>query len=156
MTSSRELIGWVLSIYPDQAAGAVVWLVGADGQRHRLTETFPTTFYASGEFFRLETLRAHLRASKQPPKLRHTQRAHLYKGMLPVLEIQMDNPVAQEKLFFHLKRHFQRLRYFDAKIPFSIRYCAARGIFPMANCRVLVDSQNQILEIEALDSPWDL
>ncbi|MEK6255910.1 MAG: hypothetical protein N2C13_01160, partial [Chloroflexota bacterium] len=156
MTIVRELSGWVLSVYPDEADGAVLWLLGEDKTRYRLTEEFPTTFYATGSASRLSALRSHLQDFGNPPKLRHTERQHLYKGILPVLEIQVENPVAQERLFFNIKRDFKRLRYFDAKIPFPIRYCAAKGIFPMAKCRILVDGHNQIQEIETLDSPWDL
>ena len=31
----------------------MLWLVGEDGQRHRLTQDFPITFYAAGEPARL-------------------------------------------------------------------------------------------------------
>ena len=54
-----------------------------------------------------------------------------------------------------MKKTLKWVRYFDAEIPFPIRYGVARKVFPMAQCRVQVSDQGQILEVEALDSPWD-
>ena len=43
-----ELTGWLLDLYEDPRDGVVLWLIGADGTRHRLHQTFPVTFYAAG------------------------------------------------------------------------------------------------------------
>jgi DNA polymerase-2 len=74
--------------------------------------------------------------------------------MLPVLAVQAENPVAGQKLFQRMQKSLKWVHYFDAEIPFPIRYGVARKVFPMARCRVDVD-QDQIREIQALDSPWD-
>jgi len=151
----RERSGWLLSVYPDEIDGAVLWLLGDDGVRHRLTQPFKTTFYLSGDNRRLRNIRKDLQNHKSPPKTAFIIKQDLYQGMLPVLMIQVDNPVAQEKLFYRMKKTFKWVRYFDAKIPFPIRYGVAKKVFPMARCQVQVNDKNQILEIEAIDSPWD-
>jgi DNA polymerase-2 len=151
----RELKGWLLSVYADEVDGAVVWLLGEDGERHRLTQPFETVFYVSGDDERLKNIRDTLQRVRIPPKMNFLTRQDLYQGMLPVLEIRVDNPIAQQRLFYRMKKDFKWIRYFDAKIPFPIRYGVTKKFFPMARCRVQVDDRNQILEIEALDSPWD-
>jgi DNA polymerase-2 len=76
--------------------------------------------------------------------------------MLPVLAVQVDNPVAQQKLFYRMRNKFKWVRYFDAQIPFPIRYGVAKKVFPMARCRVEADDEKRIVAIEALDSPWEM
>jgi len=151
----RELNGWLLSVYANQVDGAVVWLLDEAGERHRLTQAFKTTFYLSGDKARLRNIRDYLQSLGSPPETIFLIRQDLYKGMLPVLAVQVENPVAQERLFYRLKRKYTWVRYYDAKIPFPIRYGVAKKVFPIAYCRVQADDQNQILEIEALDSPWE-
>jgi len=151
----HELNGWLLSVYADEIDGAVVWLLGKDGIRYRLTQTFETTFYVSGDIARLKDIRADLQRRRSPPKMAFLTRQDLYKGMLPVLAIRVENPVAQQRLFYRMKKSFKWIRYFDAKIPFPIRYGVTKKVFPMARCHMHVNDQNQILEIAALDSPWD-
>jgi DNA polymerase-2 len=150
-----ELDGWLLSVYADETDGAVVWLLGEAGERYRLTQPFETTFYVSGEEERLRDIRAELQKRGSPPKMTFQTRQDLYKGMLPVLAIQVENPVAQQKLFQRMKNTFKWVRYFDAEIPFPIRYGVVKKVFPMGRCHVRIDHRDRILAIEALDSPWD-
>jgi len=152
----RELSGWLLSVYADEVDGAVIWLLGDDGKRYRLTQPFETTFYISGDNARLKDIRDDLRRHQAPPKMTFLTRQDLYKGTLPVLEIQVDNPITQQRLFYRMKKDFKWIRYFDAEIPFPIRYGVAKKVFPMARCRARVDDRGQIFEIAALDSPWDI
>lgn len=152
----RELRGWLLSVYPDEADGAVIWLLGNDGERYRLTQPIKVTFYIAGDNDRLKTIRDVLQDHPTPPKTSLLFRRDLYKGLLPVLAVQADSPLAQQKLFFWMKKSFKWVRYFDASIPFPIRYGVAKRVFPMAKCRLQVTKENQIIEIEALDTPWEI
>ncbi|MCB2194187.1 MAG: hypothetical protein KQI62_21615 [Deltaproteobacteria bacterium] len=152
---TAELIGWVLDVYPDEDSGAVIWLLGEDGRRHRLSDPFKTTFYITGEKDHLAAIHAHLAQRSEPPKMAFTQRRELYKGLLDVLAIQTSNPIAQERLFRGMQKTYRRIQYYDAKIPFSIRYGAAKGIFPMAKCRVRLAAQGTVKSIHALDDRWE-
>ena len=89
------------------------------------------------------------------PKPHLCPKQDLYQGLLPVLMVQTDNPIAQEKLFSRMQKLYKRVRYFDAKIPFPIRYSVARKVFPMARCAAQADEDHRLLDIHALDSPWD-
>jgi hypothetical protein len=39
-----ELKGWLLDLFADTQPGVVLWLLGEDGQRHRLTQDFRLPF----------------------------------------------------------------------------------------------------------------
>jgi DNA polymerase II len=155
MTFPPELKGWLLSVYPDEVDGAVVWILGDDGKRYRLNQPFPTTFYLSGEQRKMRGIRDDLQKLDPPPKTALVSKQDLYQGLLCVLMIQTDTPVAQERLFYRMQRLYKRVRYFDAKIPFPIRYSVTHKVFPMARCVAQADENQRLLDIHALDSPWD-
>lgn len=152
----HDLTGWVLSVEADEEDGAVVWLIGEDGGRYRLVQPFKTVFYIEGEAERLEAARKFLAGQFPKPVMSYTVRQELYRGPLQVLRVEAANPVVQQRLFNLLKEQFNRLVYYNANIPLSIRYCAEKGIFTMAHCRVQVGGECRIMGIHALDSPWEL
>lgn len=174
-TVSGELTGWLLDVYPAPALsvdqkdssipdvaikngpdseipGAVVWLLGDDGQRHRLTLPFPVTFYAAGSPSRLRELWRFLRRGAFPVSLKRQERCELFSAQpLPVLAVQVSSPDIMPGLFNHVANTFPDLTYFDADISLPL-HCAARwGVFPLARCRLTAGQT-----LQALDAPWDL
>jgi len=175
----NEIQGWLLDIYPDQDEGIVLWIMpakaepaetetkqrrspdhkgrrGCSGSRLRLTQDFPTTFYAAGSFSELRQLWQFIQAHPVAASLRREQRRDLFSGMRDVLAIQVANPVQQARMFGDVIGRFPALDYYDSDIPLSIRYAAATDLFPLACGRFLVDEGQRIAEVEALDSPWTL
>lgn len=152
----HDLTGWVLSVEADEEDGVVVWLIGEDGGRYRLVQPFKTVFYIEAETERLEDARKYI--SEQLPRcpMGYTVRQELYRGPLQVLRVEAPNPIAQQRLFNRLKEQFNRLSYYNASIPLSIRYFAEKGVFAMARCRVQVGGEHRIMGIKALDNPWEL
>jgi len=73
-----ELTGWLLDLYPDPQAGAVLWLLGEDGQRHRLQQDFPLTFYAAGPPEQLRQLWRFLQSQPEPATLSRAERRDLF------------------------------------------------------------------------------
>jgi len=67
MSSSNELHGWLLDIYPDPAQGVILWLLDEDGtRRHRLHQPFPTAFYVHSDNGSLRTLWRYLKSLSLP------------------------------------------------------------------------------------------
>jgi len=155
MNMRHKLTGWILSVDPDEQDGAVLWMLGEDHNRYRLTQAFRTTFYVAGEHGRLRDVADFVSNYKYPPMTTFVTRRELYQGDIPVLMIEVANPIAQEKLFYMIKRRFKKLQYYDAKIPFPIRYRVAKKVFPTAKCQAVIDEDYQIQRIEALDDCWD-
>ena len=154
MNDRADHAGWLLDVYSGDE-GAVVWLLGEDGQRRRLSHTFPLAFYAAGAFPRLRQLWAYLYTHPLAPRLQRTRRLDLFSGWREVMEICVASPAAQERLFGHVRERFPDLDYYDADIPLSLRYAAAFGVWPLSRCRVSA-GDGRIAAITALDSPWDI
>jgi len=152
-----ELTGWLFSVYPDKQDGAVIWLITDDGERCRLCCPFETTFYlAARDTSRLHDVYRYLAALQNPPALRFTFKRDLFKGTRKVLQITAPDPVTQEHLFYDLQKRFKYLQFYNARIPFPVRFGGETGCFPMAKCRLLLDAAGLVERIDVLDSPWDL
>jgi DNA polymerase-2 len=153
----RELSGWLFSVYPDKKDGAVIWLIAEDGTRQRLTYVFKTTFYlAARDFSRLHSIYGYLVALKNPPEMSYTFKRDLFKGLRMVLQIEAPDPITQQQLFYNLQMRFKQIQFYNAKIPFSVRFGGETGSFPMAKCRLVLDDQGNVESMDVLDSPWDL
>jgi len=149
-------LGWIFDIYSDPEQGVVVWFLGEDGKRQCLHEKMSHTFYAHGPFQRLRSLWQYLREQPLCVHLSRTQREDLFSGVLDVLAIEVENVALLPQLFRQVNAAFPDLHYYNADIPLSLLYCAAKNIFPLAYCRVVADDSGHIHEIAALDSRWEM
>ncbi len=154
---STEKIGWLFSVYPDKDGGAVVWLITRDGERQRLCQPYKTTFYlAARQRGRLQGIYKYLAERSNPPEMAFTFKRDLFKGSREVLEIQAPDPITQAHIFYDLQKRFKHIQYYNAKIPFSVRFGGETGSFPMAKCRLVLDDRGTIESLDVLDSPWEL
>ena len=152
-----ERSGWLLDVYADQRDGVTLWLLGDDGRRHRLHQHFPVTFYAAGPAARLRALWRYLQSQPVPVMLRRTERRDLFQEKpLSVLSIQVPLPSAQPRLFHQVAAAFPDLTYYDADLQLALRHAAVHNTFPLARCKVVLDADDLIHEIEVLDTPWVL
>lgn len=151
------LNGWLMDVYDDPLDGLAVWLLGDDGQRRRLRQAFPVTFYASGPESRLKDVEAFLGARFPQARVRREERRDVFAGKdVPVAAVEVPRPADVPRVFRPLERAFHDLGYGDVDLQLSIRYAARTGLFPLARCSLEVDAGGRILQAEALDSPWDL
>lgn len=178
MKTFEEYTGWLLDLYtcPPQTSrgkdsarlpafpngrprtgGIALWLLCDDGQRRRLRQAFPVTFYAAGPPARLQALQKHLESLPGAVTLDHVERRDLFCPQpLTLLAVQMAQAYTQPRLFQDVARRFPDLTFYDADIPVSLRYAAAKGVFPLARCRVAAGEDGWVEEVAPLDSPWDL
>jgi len=153
----RQMIGWLFSVYPDRQDGAVLWLIAEEGERHRLCMPYRTAFYlAARDFSELNGVYAYLAMKKNPPEMVYTFKRDLFKGMRKVLQIQAPDPITQEYVFCDLQKRFRNIQFYNAKIPFSVRFGGETGAFPLAKCRLVLDEHGLVESIDVLDSPWNL
>jgi len=151
-----ELRGWLLDVYGDEDQGAVLWLASEDGQRYRLFQPFPVTFYAGGPFPRLRELWRFLQQQSTPVHPNRVKRRDLFAGLVDVLAIQAPGPIQGGRLFWTVRSRFPDLDYFDADVPIALRYGAGHSLFPLAHCQVTAGDDGQIQNINPLDSAWDM
>ena len=152
-----ELTGWLLDLYPDPQAGAVLWLLGEDGQRHRLAQPFPLTFYAAGPAERLRQLWRFLQSQPEAVDLSRTERRDLFLPQpLTVLAAQVRHPAEQPGLFRRAAKRFPELNFYNADLSLALHHAAAHGTFPLARCQVDIDANHQVRTVQVLDTPWEL
>ena len=154
--SVEERTGWLLDVYDDPQDGAVLWLLGEDGTRHRLHQEFPVTFYAAGPPPDLRALWRFLEKHPIALELERQERRDLFcQEPVTVLAIRVLQAALQPRLFQEIARSFPGLSFYDADLTFSLRYAAVYHTFPMAHCRVTMNGE-QLRDITVLDSPWDM
>jgi len=150
------LTGWLFDVYEHSEEGIVVWLIGEDGQRHRLRQSLPITFHAHGTAVQLRALWKYLRDQELTVELARVRRRDLFNGDLDVMAITIPNPVEASAAFYKWRRTFPFISWYDTDIPLTLRFAAAHDVFPMAKVEIEVDDDNWIQQITPLDSAWDL
>jgi DNA polymerase II len=148
--------GWLLDLYAHPQNGVVLWLICGDGQRVCLHQHFPVTFYVSGPAVRLRPLWKYLQGQPVKVGLGRTERRDLFRGSIPVLSVEVEQPAQQPGLFRQVMRHFPDLDAYDVDIQLSLRYAARYGLFPLAQCEVETDEAGQVIDIRVKDTPWNL
>jgi DNA polymerase-2 len=150
--------GWLLDVYPDLVeGGAAVWFLDDDGQRLRLRQPFPISFYAAGPAQRLRALWRFL--STQPIRVelcREEGRDVFCPTPLTVLKIRVARAYEQPGLFHQVVQAFPDLDYYDADIHLLTRYAAACDVFPLTRSEVAIDDDHRIQAISPLESRWNL
>jgi DNA polymerase-2 len=152
-----EATGWLLDLYDQPQEGVVLWLIVDSGQRLRLHQPFPITFFAAGTEQRLQALQKFLQS--QPLKLglrREEQRDLFQKQPVVALAICVEQAAEQPQLFRNIARQFPDLDYYNADIQLSIRYAVLHGTFALAHCRVIYQEDGLLIDLQVLDTPWDL
>ncbi len=100
------LTGWLFDVYEHAEDGIVVWLIGEDGQRHRLRQSLLVKFHAHGTAVQLRSLWKYLRNQELPVELARVRRRDLFNGELDVLEIIIPNPVDASLAFYQMAGRF--------------------------------------------------
>jgi DNA polymerase-2 len=146
--------GWLLDVYEHPEEGVVMWVLGEDGNRHRLRQQFGVRFYASGLFPKLRKLWKYLEAVEVPLTLARTQRRDLFSGMVDLLAVTVPNPVQLQAVFRRARRAFPDLTWYNADIPTAMRHAAACNVFPMAKIKVKKGKDDWVGRVNVCDSPW--
>jgi len=151
-----ERSGWLLDLYADPRGGLALWFLDENGERQRLRQDFPVTFYAAGPAARLRAAWRWLQGRPGVSLARQERRDLFQPGLLPVLAVQVAQPAAQPALFRQVSQAFPDLTYYDADLPLALRHAALHGTFPLARGRLAWDESGTVQALSVLDSPWDL
>jgi DNA polymerase II len=157
MDASQECTGWLLDLYEDEQDGVTLWVLTDKGERLRLRQPFPVTFYAHGPAERLRALCLFLKGQDVSLTLERVERRDIFSSQpLVVLAVQVRQASAQPRLFQGAAAAFPDLTYFDADLALSLRYAARYSVFPLARCRLRAGRGGQVREIAPLESPWEM
>jgi len=152
-----EFTGWLLDLFEDPREVLVLYFIDEKGGRHRLTRSFPITFYALGSESELRTLWQYFASQSSEIDLKRTQRQDVFKRqMVTVLAVTIQNTYESRKIFQQTAAQFPNLEYADADINISLRFAAETGAFPLARCQVRADDACHLIEIKVLEDAWTL
>ncbi len=154
----NKLTGWLFDLYTHPTKGTVLWFVGEDGKPYSFHQDLEFVFYARGSFPRLHELGKFIRGkyTKETVRLERVTKKDLFDGPQEVMGIRTSSLEIFTKLSRAVVENFSDLLFYDVDIPLTVRYAAARNVFMMARCEVTADSDNKIIGIRALDTPYDI
>jgi DNA polymerase-2 len=153
----REFTGWLLDLFEDPREGLILYFIGENGARQRLTRAFPITFYALGDDRQLHALWQHLSARPREISLSRARRMDVFKrGQVTALAVTIHNPYEARKTFYRIANQFPHLEYADADLPISLRFAAETSAFPLSYCHVIADENNLLKDVEVLEDAWAL
>lgn len=150
------LSGWLLDLYADHEQGVVVWVMGDDGQRHKLLHDFPVTFFAGGRPKIVQDLWFYLKEHPTQPQLAMVTKETVEGEMQEVLSVAAARPAQQLHLLLDVVETFPDLELFDTDIPLFIRYAANNDVFPFARVEVRFGKDGEVIDMTCQDSRWDL
>ena len=152
-----ESKGWLLDLFEDPEQGLILYFITSDGQRLRLHQQFPITFYALGENAQLRQLWRFLEAQPCRPKLKRDIRSDVFtRRDETVLAIEATSAHVQRTLFQKVLQAFPHLTYADVDIQLSLRFSAATGAFPTALCKISYDDNFTLTRIQPLEDAWSV
>jgi len=154
LASPKHVKGWVFDIYPSAVGEMVVWIIGENGERIRLTDEFRPKIYVSGSEEDIERLASRLFVSRVVSSwdfvYRYANVTDVEKSK--VLEVELKDC---RQVPFFVRQVLEAGRYLRYKVHnCDLRgdqaYIYERGIFPLA--LVEVDVEEAGLGYALLDS----
>ncbi len=149
--------GWLLDLFEDPRDGLVLYFITETGQRLRLHQPFPIVFYVQATGGEISHLQRYLNEQPQKPRTWLEARKNVFtRQQESVLAVEIANCYDQPAFFRQMAQHFPDQTYYDADIQISLRYAAITGVYPLAYCTFAHDAQMNLLDVHALETPWQL
>ena len=154
--TNRRLEGWLFDV-DELGPQIALWLYTAEGQLIRLTEEFRPPVYVSGERAKLKSLAWELERRGIISHVRWESRREFWSGeQITVLELHVADSSFMPRLRSIASSRDGEFTFYNADIPTAQYYLYLKELFPL--CRVIceTDDANNVLEIAATDSVWDI
>ena len=152
----RTISGWLFDIYA-QGEDVSVWLIDDEGVPHHLRDQVQPSFFVGGSPAELHLVCEWLRGARLPVNLKRAERYDIFaRDSLVVLEVQVLIPALYERIIRRVADTFPNLEFYNADLTIPQVYFYERDLFPLARCEALVNEADEILEIAAENTPWDL
>ena len=153
---TRTISGWLFDAYA-QGEDVSVWVIDDEGVPHHLRDQVQPSFFVGGSPAELHRVCEWLHGARLPVNLKRAERYDIFaRDSLVVLEVQVLIPALYERIIRRVTDTFPNLEFYNADLTIPQVYFYERDLFPLARCEALVNEADEILEIEAENTPWDL
>lgn len=154
----QTINGWLLDVLEGiQTPGVVLWVLSDDGQRLRLHQPFPVSFFLAGDSKGLRAAWRFLKTHNSQPRLsRRTGRDLFQPDRLDVLCVEVSTPAVQPRLFREVLDRFPELTYYDADVNLPLRHAAIFESFPLCRCKITYYESGLVKDFKVLNTRWDL
>ena len=157
-TSMIRRNGWLMDLYPDQEKpGITLWFLDQEGERIKLFQPFPITFYAAGDTRMLREAWKFLKTLPYTFKLYRTEKQDIFHpNPITVLAVEVTSPVEQPQVFKALSSQFPDLDYYNADVTLFLRHASLHQTYPLCYCSIEHDDTCTLQNIHVMETPWEL
>ena len=150
--------GWLMDLYPAQEKpGITVWFLDQEGERIKLFQSFPITFYAAGDTCMLREAWKFLKTLPYTFKLYRTEKQDIFQSNpITVLAVEVTSPVEQPQVFKALSSQFPDLDYYNADVTLFLRHASLYQTYPLCYCSIEHDDTCTLQNIHVMETPWEL
>jgi DNA polymerase-2 len=147
-----------MDLYPDQEKpGITLWFLDQEGERIKLFQPFPITFYAAGESHMLREAWKFLKTLPYQFKLYRTEKQDIFQPQpIAVLAVEVESPAEQPQVFKAVSAQFPDLDYYDADVTLFLRHASLHQTYPLCFCSIEHDEAFVLQQIQVMETPWEL
>ena len=154
--ANRRLEGWLFDV-DELGPQVALWVYTGDGRLVRLAEEFRPPVYVRGERAGLKTLAWQLERQGIISHVRWAERREFWTGdVITVLELHVADSSLMPRLRALAASRDREFTFYNADIPAAQYYLYLKGLFPLCRLACEVDEANNVLEIAATDSAWEI
>jgi DNA polymerase-2 len=153
--TNRRIEGWLFDV-DELGPEVALWVHTAEGHMVRLTETFHPLVYVAGERNQLRSLACEMDRRGIVSNVRWVERREFWTGsLIEVLELHIADSSLMPRLRRLAASRDRDLTFYNCDIPAAQHYLYVKQLFPL--CRLACESNEAggVVEIAALDSPWE-
>lgn len=154
-----KITGWIFDVYAVDG-GMRVWIIDAQGRKHRLLDPFSPAFYIGGPPASVRPLLTFLSRLNLPMEVTRAVGIEFYSGKtIPVTRVKLFNPIHFTKVVrwctsAAIKPEGSGISLYNCDLSLPQLYFFERKRFPLAFCEVEVDPSGTIQTVGLLDSIW--
>lgn len=154
--TNRRLEGWLFDV-DELGPQIALWVYTNEGQLVRLTEEFQPPVYVQGERAKLKSLAWELERRGIVSHVRWAERREFWSGeAITVLELHVADSSLMPRLRGLAAERDREFTFYNADIPTAQYYLYLKELFPLCRINCEADEANNVLEIAATDSVWDI
>ena len=148
--------GWLFDV-DDLGPEVALWIYTDAGRLVRLTDQFCQSIYVQGEQTLLADLASEMERRDLVTQTGWTDRIDVWSGdTIRVLELRISNSSLMPQLRRLAAERDRELVFYNCDIPAAQHYLYVKRLFPLCQLACEADPEGRVLELSALESPWNI